>query len=47
MNFLKEYKGVILMFLVITVANVIWVVSYDNNKVVNTVNKDRNIVLNA
>lgn len=47
MKFIKEYKGIMIMFLIITIVNVIWVTSYDNSKIVNTVNKEKTIALNA
>ena len=46
-HLMEQIVRLILMFLVITIVNVIWVVSYDNKNEVNAVNKEKNIVLNA
>ncbi len=47
MKFFKDYKGVALIYLFITIFNVLWIVNYekpiDNAKV----QKERNVVLNA
>ncbi len=47
MKFLKDYKGVALIYLVITLVNVIWVVNYNRPDDMKQVNSERNVVLNA
>ncbi len=47
MKLLKDYKGVALIYLVITLVNVIWVVNYNKPEDVKQVSNERNIVLNA
>lgn len=47
MKLLKDYKGVALIYLVITLINVVWVVNYEKPNDVKQVNKERNVVLNA
>lgn len=47
MKLLKDYKGVALIYLIITLLNVVWVVNYDKPNDIKQVNKERNVVLNA
>ncbi len=47
MNFLKNYKGVALIYLILTLVNVIWIISYDKQSEVKQVSNERNFVLNA
>ncbi len=47
MKLLKDYKGVALIYLVITLVNIIWVVNYEKPQDLKQVNKERNIVFNA
>ena len=46
MKLLKDYKGVALIYLVITLVNIIWVVNYEKPQDLKQVNKERNIVFN-
>ncbi|MEE0699263.1 MAG: hypothetical protein U0M66_01545 [Bacilli bacterium] len=47
MKFLKDYKGVALIYIVITLVNVLWMVNYDKPGDVKQVQKERNVVMNA
>lgn len=47
MKLLKDYKGVALIYLVITLINVIWVVNYNKPDDIKQVSNERNVVLNA
>lgn len=47
MKLLKDYKGVALIYLIITLVNVAWVVNYDKPNDIKQVSKERNVVLNA
>lgn len=47
MKLLKDYKGVAIIYLVITLVNVIWVVNYNRPDDMKQVNSERNVVLNA
>lgn len=47
MKLLKDYKGVALIYLIITLVNVAWVVNYDKLNDIKQVSKERNVVLNA
>lgn len=47
MKLLKDYKGVALIYLIITLINVVWVVNYDKPNDIKQVSKERNVVLNA
>lgn len=47
MKIFKDYKGVALIYLVITLVNVIWVVNYSNPENVKQASNEKNVVLNA
>lgn len=47
MKFLKDYKGVALIYIIITLVNVLWVVNYDRPNEVKQVQKERNVVMNV
>lgn len=47
MKVLKDYKGVALIYIVLTLVNVIWVIGYDKQSEVKQVSNERNVVLNA
>ena len=47
MKLFKEYKGVALIYLFITIVNVMWVVNYEKPDYIKQVNKEKDIVLNA
>lgn len=47
MKIFRGYKGVALIYLVITLVNVIWVVNYEKPVDTKQVSKERNVVLNA
>lgn len=47
MKFLKEYKGVALVYLVITLINVVFIVNYEKPGDIKQASKERNVVLNA
>ena len=44
MNFLKDYKGMMIIFLIITIVNILWVVNAPEDK--KQVRNDTSIVLN-
>ncbi len=46
MNFLKDYKGMMIIFLIITIVNVLWVVNAPTNEGEKQVRNDTSIVLN-
>ncbi len=46
MNFLKDYKGMMIIFLIITIVNVLWVVNAPTNEDKKQVRNDTSIVLN-
>lgn len=43
----KGYKGVALIYLVITLVNILWVVNYEKPVDTKQVSKERSVVLNA
>lgn len=47
MKLLKDYKGVALIYLIITLFNVIWIINYEKPGDVKQVQKEKNIVMNA
>jgi hypothetical protein len=47
MKLLKDYKGVALIYLIITLVNVVWVVNYDKPSEPNQVSNERNVVINV
>lgn len=47
MKILKDYKGVAIIYLVITLFNVIWVVNYEKPVDVKRVQSEKTIVMNA
>jgi len=47
MKLLKDYKGVALIYLVITIVNVIWVVNYNKPEDIKQVSNEKNVVFNA
>ena len=48
MKLFKGYKAVALVYLVITILNIIWVVSYNKpSDSIKQVSKEKNIVLNS
>ncbi len=47
MKFLKDYKGVAVIYLVITLINILWVINYEKPSDIKQVAKEKNIVLNA
>ena len=47
MKFLKEYKGVALVYLIITLINVVFVINYEKPEDIKQVSNERNIVVNA
>ena len=47
MKLLKEYKGVALIYLVLTVVNVLWFVNFEKPTDVKRVSNEKNIVLNV
>lgn len=46
MNFLKDYKGMMIIFLIITIVNVLWVVNAPTSEDEKQVRNDTSIVLN-
>lgn len=47
MKFLKEYKGVALVYLIITLINVVFVINYEKPEDIKQVSNERNVVVNA
>ena len=47
MKILKDYKGVALIYLVLTIINVIWIVNYDRPEDVEQVKNETKFVLNS
>ncbi|HIU39884.1 MAG TPA: hypothetical protein IAB68_01100 [Candidatus Aphodocola excrementigallinarum] len=48
MKLLKDYKGVALIYIVITLINVIWVVNYERpNDIISKVSNEKTVVFNA
>lgn len=48
MKLLKDYKGVALIYLVITLVNVIWFVNFEKpNEEVSRVSNEKTVVFNA
>lgn len=47
MKLLKDYKGVALIYLVITLFNVIWVVNYEKPEDIKQVQKEKTVVMNT
>lgn len=47
MKLFKGYKGVAIIYIILTVLNIIWLVGYDNNTTTKQVSNEKSIVLNA
>lgn len=47
MKILKDYKGVALIYVVLTLVNVIWVLGYDKEEPIKQVSNERNVVINV
>lgn len=47
MKLLKEYKAVALIYLIITLVNVIWVINYDKPNEIKQVSKEKVILQNV
>lgn len=47
MKFFKGYKGVALIYLAVTLINVIWVVNYERPADIKQVSEKTNVVLNS
>lgn len=47
MKFFKGYKGVALIYLVLTIINVVWVVNYEKPSSEKQVSAKRDVVLNS
>lgn len=47
MKLLKDYKGVAIIYIIITLFNIIWVVNYEKPGEQKSASKERNIVMNA
>lgn len=47
MKLFKGYKGVALIYLVLTIINVVWVVNYEKPSIKKQVSNDRTVVLNS
>lgn len=47
MKFLKDYKGVALIYLVLTIVNVIWIINYERPEEVKQVKNETKFVLNS
>lgn len=47
MKLLKDYKGVAIIYVVLTLVNVIWVIGYDKPNEPNQVSNERNVVINV
>ena len=47
MKLLKDYKGVAIIYIIITLFNVIWIVNYEKPGEQKRASKERNIVMNA
>ena len=44
---LKDYKGVAILYLVLTIVSIFWVVGFDKPNTTKRVSNDKSIVLNA
>ena len=47
MNLFKDYKGVALLYLLITIINVVWVINYEKPNDVKQVQNEKQVVINA
>ena len=47
MKFFKGYKGVALIYLVLTIINVVWIVNYEKPSSEKQESATRNVVLNS
>ena len=47
MKLFKGYKAVAVLYLIITVINIVWVVNYEKPNDIKQVNKQKDVVLNA
>ncbi len=47
MRLLKDYKGVALIYIILTVVNIIWIVGYEKPIEKTQVGNERNVVINA
>lgn len=47
MRLLKDYKGVAVIYIVLTLINIVWVVNYEKPVDNKRVSNEKNIVLNA
>ena len=47
MKFFKGYKGVVLIYVVLTLVNAIWIIGYERPSEVKQVSNERNVVINV
>lgn len=47
MRLLKDYKGVALIYIILTIVNIIWIVGYEKPIETTQVSSERNVVINA
>lgn len=47
MKLLKDYKMVAVVYLIITLVNVVWLVNYERPQTTSHVSNEKNVVLNA
>lgn len=47
MKLLKDYKGVLLIYVVLTIINAIWIVGYEKPSDVKQVSTEKNVVINT
>lgn len=47
MKILKDYKGVALIYLILTLVNAIWIIGYDKEETIKQVSNERNVVINV
>ena len=47
MKLLKDYKGVALIYVALTLVNVIWLVNYERPTETKSVSNEKNVVINV
>lgn len=47
MKWFKDYKGVLLIYVILTIVNIIWVVGYEKPTEIKQVSNEKNVVINV
>lgn len=47
MKWIKDYKGVAIIYVILTIVNVIWIVGYEKPDEIKQVSNEKNVVINV